>query len=365
METNSEIKKSQLLMKRGVEVFKNYKQMLADSIPEHVDGISISLYGKEIYGCIEVRVSVGNQTSFFTIAQCVNRISDFWYFFENVVNGAQVSYWYQDQEGPDVAIIIHKLDNDFVRVTQVSNGWWEFYDRWNHIERVYPHEDVITLDIVCLKQEFIKNFYEILKSLRYRAKGDDEYDLWEGMPVDSKIIRDYVKDCMFSSKWDFGCREFDDDISVSEPKEIEQILDSIYYENDDILQLGVLYKCGHTRVCHTMEIPEIAWFRKEFLSPIQNNKPAKYFDSHCSCDFEFVSKVINDKYIRLIITDKNDEEKVVFDYIISKDDFLKEMDSVFNEIYKKVDALITDYGDRHNLSNEDRELLRTRLYEWN
>ena len=41
------------------------------------------------------------------------------------------------------------------------------------------------------------------------------------------------------------------------------------------------------------------------------------------------------------------------------------MDSVFNEIYKKVDALITDYGDRHDLSNEDRELLRTRLYEWN
>ena len=172
----------------------------------------------------------------------------------------------------------------------------------------------------------------------------------------------------FSIKWAFGYAvdwNFDA-IEATEPEEIESILDYIYKRNDDLLQVAVLYEFEDSKACHIMEIPEIVWMRKELLEPIKNNEPARYFDSHCSCDFEFVSEVIDAQYIRLTITDKNTENDpiVKFDHVISKEEFLSETDRVFKEIYAATDKLIEDYSHRHNLSAAHKELLKTRLYEW-
>ena len=174
-------------------------------------------------------------------------------------------------------------------------------------------------------------------------------------------------DRKFSVKWAFGYANEDyNGIEEDSPEDIEDTLNYVYKENDDFLQIAVLYEYGAIKACHVMEIPEIEWIQKEFLQPIADNKPARYFDRHCSCDYEFVSKTVDENHIHLIITDKNIEEDPIvrFDEIISKDEFLQEMDRVFNEIYAGVDNLVADYGNRHNLSAEHRELLRTRLCEW-
>ena len=39
------------------------------------------------------------------------------------------------------------------------------------------------------------------------------------------------------------------------------------------------------------------------------------------------------------------------------------MNRVFNEIKRKTNEIVEDYGNRHNLSNNEKEKLKTRLYE--
>ena len=173
-------------------------------------------------------------------------------------------------------------------------------------------------------------------------------------------------DNTFSIQWSFGCRGLlCEEIEATSPEEVEETIDTIYKENDDILQLAILYSYDKTKACHTMEIPEIKWFRKEFLEPIKNNETAHYFDNYCSCDFEFVSTVVDNQNIHLAIMDKNDDKPILlFEHIISKDEFLQKMDKIFNEIYANIDKLIKDYTTKHNLTEDQRMELKKRLYEW-
>ena len=173
---------------------------------------------------------------------------------------------------------------------------------------------------------------------------------------------------LFTVYWAFGyTNEHYNSIEEDNPEDIEYTLDSLYKTYDGLLQVAVLYECGKTKACHVMELSEIANIRRNFLRTIADNQPAKYFDNHCSCDYEFVSTPINEKDIHLIITDKNieDDQIVRFDEVISKDNFLQQTDRVFNEICNKVKDLIEDYGHRHNLSTEQKEWLQRGLYEWN
>ena len=113
-----------------------------------------------------------------------------------------------------------------------------------------------------------------------------------------------------------------------------------------------------------MELCEIKWIEKDLLEKVKNNENANYFESHCSCDFEFETTIINEKYIRLTITDKNEEPQIKFDEVILKNEFLSEMSRIFNEIERKTDELIDEYGKKNGLSCKEKEDLKTRLYEW-
>lgn len=171
-----------------------------------------------------------------------------------------------------------------------------------------------------------------------------------------------------SVSWAFGYTNEDyDGIDEDEPEDIENTLDNLYKNYDGLLQVAVLYEFGKTKACHVMELSEIANIKKEFLQPIADNQSAKYFDSHCSCDYEFVSTPVNEKEIHLVITDKNieNDQIVRFDEVISKDEFLQQTDRVFNEINDRVKDLVEDYGQRHNLSTAQKEWLQSGLYEWN
>ncbi len=182
---------------------------------------------------------------------------------------------------------------------------------------------------------------------------------------DSEIIKKYVKENTFSIDWDFGCGSFNyDDIETYELDDIEEILDDKWQHNDDLLQIAILYKCNDTKLCHTMELCEIKWIEKDLLEKVKNNEKANYFERHCSCDFEFETTVINEKYIRLTITDKNEEPQIKFDEVILKNEFLSEMSRIFNEIERKTDELIDEYGKKNGLSSKEKEDLKTRLYEW-
>ena len=186
--------------------FKHADKMLKENKSEEVSDIIVSLYQKKVYDCVEVKIDTDSQTSFFTIAQAVNSISSFWYFLENIVNGADISYWYQDQEGPDAGITARKVTEDYIRVSILENGWWEFCQGKKGLKKINHDKPVITLDIICLKQEFIKKFYAMLKSIKYPKTdvfddGTVDWDPWEDEPRDNKAIKKYVKDHTLSIKY--------------------------------------------------------------------------------------------------------------------------------------------------------------------
>lgn len=188
------------------------------------------------------------------------------------------------------------------------------------------------------------------------------------LKINAPIIRDEQNmlnnEVKFSIDWDFGCGSINyDNLEVYGLDYIEEILDDKWQHNDDLLQIGVLYKCNGAKVCHTMELQEIKWIEDDLLEKVKNNEDAKYFESHCSCDFEFVITHFNEKYIRLTITDKNDEPEIRFDEVMLKEEFLTEMNRVFSEIKRKTDKIVEDYGNRHSLSNNEKEELKTRLYK--
>lgn len=169
----------------------------------------------------------------------------------------------------------------------------------------------------------------------------------------------------FSIIWDFGCRGlYSEEIETYAANEIEEVLNELLQGKSNILQIGVMYKFNNEKVVHTMELSEIAEINKKLIENIKNNQEAKYFDSYCSCDFEFVSVPIDNKRIRFIITDYNNEPVVLFDNIISKDDFIAEITRVFNEIHIKTKEIVSEYSNRHNLNQEQGKELLSRLYEW-
>ena len=131
------IKDSQLLQKKWIdEVFGDYEELIANNTPEEAEDFIISLYKEEVYDCVEVKIDTDAQTGFFTIAQSVNLVNHFWYFLENIVTGTKVSYWYQDQEGYEASFVVSKLNEDKIRVTLISNGWWEFNKHQKGLHKV-------------------------------------------------------------------------------------------------------------------------------------------------------------------------------------------------------------------------------------
>ena len=120
----SVIRDSQLLQKKWIdEIFGDYEALIANNIPEDAEDFIISLYKEEVYDCVEVKIDTDAQTGFFTIAQSINLVNHFWHFLENIVIGAEKSYWQQDQEGPEAGFVVSKLSNDKIRVTLISYGW--------------------------------------------------------------------------------------------------------------------------------------------------------------------------------------------------------------------------------------------------
>ena len=177
--------------------------------------------------------------------------------------------------------------------------------------------------------------------------------------------QEYVKEHIFSIIWDLGCRGlYCEEIEPYQSNDIEEILNELLQGNSDILQIGVMYKFDNEKVVHTMELSEIAEINKDLIENIKNNQEARYFDSYCSCDFEFASIPVDDEKIRFIITDCNNEPIVLFDNIISKDNFLTEITRIFYEINNKIKEIVSDYIKRNNLSPKQGEELLNLLYEW-
>lgn len=185
---------SQKLMKKLFdELFEHADEQISANTPEDVEDMIISLYERDVYDCIEVKIDTDAQTGFFTIAQSINPAQHFWHFLENIVNGAEVSYWYQDQEGPDAGIVARKINNDHIRITLLSYGWWEFYKGKRGLKEISYDEPVIGLDMICLKQEFITKIYAMMKSIIYPKVRKYDYDPWAEEPTDSEILRKYIE----------------------------------------------------------------------------------------------------------------------------------------------------------------------------
>ena len=138
----------------------------------------------------------------------------------------------------------------------------------------------------------------------------------------------------FSITWDLGCRGlYCEEIEPYQPNDIEEILNELLQGNSDILQIGVMYKFNNEKAVHTMELSEIAEINKDLIENIKNNQEARYFDSYCSCDFEFASIPIDDEKIRFIITNCNNEPIVLFDNVISNASFKKKLSKLSNGTY--------------------------------
>lgn len=188
------ISDSQQFMKKLFdEIFEQADEQISVNTPEDVEDMIISLYEREVYDCVEVKIDTDAQTGFFTITQSINSTSYFWHFLENIVNGAEVSYWYQDQEGPDAGIVARKIDDDYLRITLLSDGWWEFYKGKRGLKQISYDEPVISLDMICLKQEFITKIYALMKSIIYPKSGKNDYDPWYDEPRDSEIVKKYAE----------------------------------------------------------------------------------------------------------------------------------------------------------------------------
>lgn len=186
------IKNSQLLQKKLIDsVFADYEELIANSTPEEAEDIVIYEYGEDLYDCIEVRIDTDAQTAFFTMAQSINPICHFWYFLESIIIGNEISYWHQDQEGPEVCLVVSKLNDDKIRISLISQGWWEFNKNQKGLKRIYNDNYKITLDMICSKREFITKIYTMMINLKY-PNPEEGYDPWYDAPKDSKIINEYI-----------------------------------------------------------------------------------------------------------------------------------------------------------------------------
>lgn len=195
MEVNNNIqaiKESQLLQKKWTEeMFEDYETLIANNTPEEAEDFIISLYEEEVYDCVEVKIDTDAQTGFFTIAQSVTPIKHFWHFLENIVIGAEKSYQEQDQEGPEASFVVSKVNDDKIRVTLISDGWWEFYKNRRGLHKVSYDNPQVPLDMVCSAKEFIIKMYATLKKIKYPKEYN--YDPWKGAPRDSKILKKYAE----------------------------------------------------------------------------------------------------------------------------------------------------------------------------
>lgn len=193
-EYKNRIKNSQNKMK---DLFCQYieseNDILKRSGAEEVSDICISLYEKNVYDCIELKIDTDAQTGFFTIAQSINPICHFWYFLESIVIGNEISYWHQDQEGPEAYLIVKKLNDVKIRVSLISEGWWEFNNNKKGLKKIYNDKYQLALDMICSKREFITKIYAVMMSINYPIPdSENDYDPWGDSPKDSDIINEYV-----------------------------------------------------------------------------------------------------------------------------------------------------------------------------
>lgn len=173
-------------------MFEDYETLIANNTPEDAEDFIISLYEEEVYDCVEVKIDTDAQTGFFTIAQSINPVNHFWHFLENIVIGAEKSYWEQDQEGPEASFVVSKVNDDKIRVTLISFGWWEFYKNQRGLHYVSYDNPQVPLDMICSVKEFITKMYAVMKKIKY--PNGDEYDPWNGASKDSEILKKYVEE---------------------------------------------------------------------------------------------------------------------------------------------------------------------------
>lgn len=189
------IEKSQAVMRECVQsLLPDYQEQLQNHIPEYVENIEVCLYKKTVFDDIDFKISTSRQTAFFEATQGTSSISSFWMFLENIAIGAKESFWFQDQEGPEVGIFTQYLNEQDLRIVIFADGWWKFSKEENGLHKIIKDKVVITFDCICPTKFFITSIYKNLRAVKYDIGDGSLYDPWYNEPKDSEIIKRYLAD---------------------------------------------------------------------------------------------------------------------------------------------------------------------------
>lgn len=59
-----------------------------------------------------------------------------------------------------------KVNDDKIRVTLISFGWWEFYKNQRGLHNVSYDNPQVPLDMICSVKEFITKMYVVMKKIK-------------------------------------------------------------------------------------------------------------------------------------------------------------------------------------------------------